>query len=227
MITGGDSGIGRAVALAFAREGADVLISYLPTRRRTGRRRCARSRRPAASPSPCPATSSRRRPAGPSCERAVDEFGRIDVLVSNAAYQMSSAGRARGITTEQLDRVIKTNLYALFWLCKAAAAAHPAGRQHHHHLVGAGVQPVAAPARLRHDQGRHRQLHQGAGRPARREGHPGQLGGAGPGVDAADPGHDPGRSWATSVPRPRWAGPRSPPSWRRSTCSWPRGSRGT
>ena len=53
-------------------------------------------------------------------ERAVREFGGIDVLVSNAAYQMSQDGGITDITSEQFDRVMKTNVYALFWLCKAA-----------------------------------------------------------------------------------------------------------
>jgi NAD(P)-dependent dehydrogenase (short-subunit alcohol dehydrogenase family) len=53
-------------------------------------------------------------------DTAVREFGRIDVLVSNAAYQMAQDGGILDITTDQFDRVMKTNLYAMFWLCKAA-----------------------------------------------------------------------------------------------------------
>jgi NAD(P)-dependent dehydrogenase (short-subunit alcohol dehydrogenase family) len=53
-------------------------------------------------------------------ERAVSEFGRIDILVNNAAYQMAQPGGLEDITTEQFDRVMKTNLYAMFWLCKMA-----------------------------------------------------------------------------------------------------------
>ena len=60
-------------------------------------------------------------------DRAVAAFGHIDVLVSNAAHQMAAPGGLEDITTEQLDRVVKTNLYALFWLCKAALPHIPPG----------------------------------------------------------------------------------------------------
>jgi hypothetical protein len=120
VITGGDSGIGRAVAIAFAREGADVLISYLPEEeddaRETVRWVEAAGRRAVTVPgdirdeSHCKAI----------IDRAVRELGGIDVLVSNAAYQMAQEGGLADITTEQLDRVMKTNVYAMFWLTRYA-----------------------------------------------------------------------------------------------------------
>jgi NAD(P)-dependent dehydrogenase (short-subunit alcohol dehydrogenase family) len=120
IITGGDSGIGRAVALAFAREGADVLIAYLPSEQEdadeTTRLIAESGRRGIAVPidlreeSGCQAV----------VDRAVAEWGRIDILVNNAAYQMSQPGGIEDITTEQWDSVMKTNLYALFWMCKKA-----------------------------------------------------------------------------------------------------------
>ena len=60
-------------------------------------------------------------------ERALAEFGSIDVLVNNAAYQMAQPGGIADITTEQFDRVVRTNLYAMFWLCKAAVPHMPPG----------------------------------------------------------------------------------------------------
>jgi NAD(P)-dependent dehydrogenase (short-subunit alcohol dehydrogenase family) len=53
-------------------------------------------------------------------DKAVDELGRIDILVNNAAYQMAQPGGIADITTEQLDRVMRTNVYAMFWLCRMA-----------------------------------------------------------------------------------------------------------
>ncbi|GAA1600514.1 SDR family oxidoreductase [Kribbella sancticallisti] len=119
LITGGDSGIGRAVALAYAREGADVLITYLGPEKADAQetqqlvesagRRCVIEEVDLREEAACQAVVA----------RAVEELGGLDILVNNAAYQMSQEGIAE-ITTEQFDRVYKTNVYAMFWLCKAA-----------------------------------------------------------------------------------------------------------
>ncbi len=122
LITGGDSGIGRAVALAFAREGADVAISYLPEEeddaQETVRLVEAAGRRAVT----CPGDIRDEAFCGELVERAVQELGGLDVLVNNAAYQMAQDGGLLDLTTEQLDRTLKTNLYALFWITKAALA---------------------------------------------------------------------------------------------------------
>jgi hypothetical protein len=119
VITGGDSGIGRAVALAFAREGADVLISYLESEesdaQETARvveeagKKCVRVPGDISEEAQCQAV----------VQKAVEEFGHIDVLVNNAAHQRTVNGIA-DISTELLDRTFKTNIYAMFWLVKAA-----------------------------------------------------------------------------------------------------------
>jgi NAD(P)-dependent dehydrogenase (short-subunit alcohol dehydrogenase family) len=126
VITGGDSGIGRAVALAFAREGADVLISYLEAEeedaRETARvvedagKKCVRAPGDISEEAQCQAV----------VQKAVDEFGRIDVLVNNAAHQRTVEGIA-DVSTELLDRTFKTNIYAMFWLVKAALPHMPEG----------------------------------------------------------------------------------------------------
>ncbi|MER6529976.1 SDR family oxidoreductase [Streptomyces sp. NPDC001508] len=127
VVTGGDSGIGRAVALAFAREGADVLFTHLPAEADDAAETAAL------------VSEAGRRAVAVSCdireerqvrrlvERAVDEFGRIDILVNNAAYQMSQPDGIQAISTEQFDRVVRTNLYGMFWLCKLALPHVPAG----------------------------------------------------------------------------------------------------
>ena len=119
LVTGGDSGIGRAVALAFAREGADVLISYLAEEQsdadETARLVQEAGRRCVA----VPGDITDEQHCSELVRRAVDELGGLDVLVNNAAYQRVQDGIA-DISTEQFDRVMRTNLYAMFWLCKAA-----------------------------------------------------------------------------------------------------------
>jgi NAD(P)-dependent dehydrogenase (short-subunit alcohol dehydrogenase family) len=120
IITGGDSGIGRAVALAFAREGADVVISYLeeeePDAQETARVVGEAGREAVRVPGDVRDETHCQN----IVQKAVEEFGRIDVLINNAAYQMVQPGGIADITTEQFDRVLKTNLYAMFWLSKAA-----------------------------------------------------------------------------------------------------------
>jgi len=120
VITGGDSGIGRAVAIAFAREGADVLISYLETEEEDAQETARLITEAGRTAVTVPGDLRSEEQCRAVVDRAVQEFGQIDVLVSNAAYQMSQEGGLDAITTEQFDRVMKTNVYAMFWLCKAA-----------------------------------------------------------------------------------------------------------
>ena len=117
LITGGDSGIGRAVALAFAREGADVLISYLdehPDAEETTRVVEQSGKRAVAVGGDIGEEAHCRS----LVERAVAEFGRLDVLVNNAAFQMSHGG-IEEIPSDEIERVFRTNILAMFWLCKA------------------------------------------------------------------------------------------------------------
>ncbi|HEY7581427.1 MAG TPA: glucose 1-dehydrogenase [Acetobacteraceae bacterium] len=118
IITGADSGIGRAVALAFAREGADVLVSYYNEHqdaRETQRlvegagRRCVLVPGDIKDPVHCRAIVG----------KAVEAFGRIDVLVNNAAHQASFSA-AEDISDEEWDTTFRTNIHAMFYLTKAA-----------------------------------------------------------------------------------------------------------
>jgi NAD(P)-dependent dehydrogenase (short-subunit alcohol dehydrogenase family) len=125
LITGGDSGIGRAVAVAFAKEGADVEIAYLSededaehTRglvEKAGRR-CVLIRGDLAEEGNCVA----------AVERTVDELGGLDVLVNNVAYQ-EPVGDLTELSTEQWTRTFHVNIYSYFWTTKAALAHLPDG----------------------------------------------------------------------------------------------------
>jgi NAD(P)-dependent dehydrogenase (short-subunit alcohol dehydrogenase family) len=121
LITGGDSGIGRAVALAFAREGADIAIAYLPEEEEDARdtarvveaqkRRCLPIAGDIRDPQHCRALVT----------RMVRELGGIDVLVNNAAYQMTHSSFVE-MKPEEIDRVFRTNVYAMFYMTQAAVA---------------------------------------------------------------------------------------------------------
>jgi len=125
LITGADSGIGRAVALAFAREGADVLIAYQESdedAQETARvvteagRKAVTVAGDIQNEGHCIAL----------VDRAVQEFGKLDILVNNAAFQ-SVAKSIDDLTTEAWDHAFRTNIYAPFFLSKAALKVMPAG----------------------------------------------------------------------------------------------------
>jgi NAD(P)-dependent dehydrogenase (short-subunit alcohol dehydrogenase family) len=119
LITGGDSGIGRAVALLFAREGADVAIGHLAEEdadaNETVKLVQAEGRRCLTLPGDVGDEAFCRQ----AVERTVRELGRLDVLVNNAAEQHQTDGIA-DISAEQLERTFRTNIFAMFFLTKAA-----------------------------------------------------------------------------------------------------------
>lgn len=118
IITGGDSGIGRAVAIAFAREGADVLISYLEEDKDA--KETAKYVKEAGRKAILVKGDISKEPhCKKIVEKAVKEFGQIDILVNNAAFQMARES-LQEIPSEEWDYTFKTNIYAMFWLCKAA-----------------------------------------------------------------------------------------------------------
>jgi NAD(P)-dependent dehydrogenase (short-subunit alcohol dehydrogenase family) len=119
LITGGDSGIGRAVALAFAREGADVAISYLENEQDDA---AATERIVTDAGRKClllPGDICQEQVCASLVERTQGELGGVDILVNNAGFQATHQN-IEEIPTEEFDRIMKTNLYAMFWLTRAA-----------------------------------------------------------------------------------------------------------
>jgi NAD(P)-dependent dehydrogenase (short-subunit alcohol dehydrogenase family) len=118
IITGADSGIGRAVAIAFAREGADVLISYL--NEHEDAKETAKWVKKAGKKAVTVAGDIREEAhCKKIIERAVEEFGGLDILVNNAAFQMSHKS-LQELSAEEIDRTFRTNVFAMFYLCKFA-----------------------------------------------------------------------------------------------------------
>ncbi|WP_338928923.1 SDR family oxidoreductase [Roseomonas mucosa] len=126
LITGADSGIGRAAAIAFAREGADVALGYLPSEetdaREVAKQIEAAGRKAVLLPGDVSDESF--------CEKlvsdAVAQLGGLDILVNNAGKQTAVKAIA-DLTTEQFDATFKTNVYAMFWITKAALPHMPPG----------------------------------------------------------------------------------------------------
>jgi NAD(P)-dependent dehydrogenase (short-subunit alcohol dehydrogenase family) len=178
VITGGDSGIGRAVAIAFAREGADVLIGYLNEDEdaeqvaqlvRDAGRRCVLAKGDLSEPAECRTV----------IERAVTEFGGIDILVSNAAFQMTHENLDE-ISDEEWDYTLRLNVGAYFHLVKAAVP----------HIFSQLGYAVADSRALCRHEGRDREPLGELGPTAGRQGNSCQLRGSGPDLDATDSGDD-------------------------------------
>lgn len=126
LITGGDSGIGRAAAIAYAREGADVAINYYPSEEEDAREVIqlikAEGRKAIAIPGDLRDEAFCRE----LVEKAVQGLGGLDILVNNAGRQQAHES-ILDITTEQFDWTMKTNIYAPFWIIKAALPHLPPG----------------------------------------------------------------------------------------------------
>ena len=126
VITGADSGIGRAVAIAFAREGADIVLNYLPSEEADAKEVAAlveaAGRKAVSIPGDLKDEAF--------CTKLIEDgraaLGGIDILVNNAGKQTAVKDIA-DITTEQFDATFRTNVYSMFWLCKAALPHMPPG----------------------------------------------------------------------------------------------------
>jgi hypothetical protein len=126
LITGGDSGIGRAAAIAFAREGADVAFGYLPVEESDAREVVELIRAAGRKAIPLPGDIREEAFCTKLVADAVAGLGGLDILVNNAARQQARPSLA-AISNEDFDATFKTNVYALFWITKAALNHLPAG----------------------------------------------------------------------------------------------------
>jgi NAD(P)-dependent dehydrogenase (short-subunit alcohol dehydrogenase family) len=119
LITGGDSGMGRAAAIAFAREGADVAISYFPTEEPDAQEVIALIKQEGRTALALPGDIRDEKFCEDLVRRAVEGLGGLDIVVSNAARQQARES-ILDLSSEDFDATIKTNIYAPFWIIKAA-----------------------------------------------------------------------------------------------------------
>ena len=126
LITGGDSGIGRAAAIAYAREGADVVINYLPEEQSDADEVIALIEAEGRKGYAIPGDITHEDFCKQLVEQAVQKLGGLDILVNNAGHQQAVESLL-DLTSEGFDATIKTNIYAPFWITKAALPHLPAG----------------------------------------------------------------------------------------------------
>jgi NAD(P)-dependent dehydrogenase (short-subunit alcohol dehydrogenase family) len=126
LITGGDSGIGRAVAIAYAREGADVVINYLPSEEEDAQETLRIMKTAGHTALGFPGDISSEDFCKQLIEYAAREMGSIDILVNNAGKQVYVPD-IKDLSTEQLEKTYATNIFAMFWLSKAVLKRMPAG----------------------------------------------------------------------------------------------------
>jgi NAD(P)-dependent dehydrogenase (short-subunit alcohol dehydrogenase family) len=157
LITGGDSGIGRAVAIAFAKEGADVAINYLEEDRDAKEtqqlvekhgRECVLLRGDVGDEATC------RR----IVEKAVKDLGKLDILVNNASEQHPQDS-IEDITAEQLERTFRTNVFGYFFITKAALKHLRNGSCNYQHNLSHRIQGQSAAARLFGNEGCRSRVH--------------------------------------------------------------------
>ncbi|WP_200936906.1 glucose 1-dehydrogenase [Leifsonia sp. Root112D2] len=126
LITGADSGIGAAVAIAFAREGADIALSYMPEEETDARRIASLVQDAGRIAVMIPGDIGNAEHCRSAVERAVSELNGLDILVNNAGKQLY-CDNLEDLSDEQFDQTMRTNVYAMFWLTKAALPHMVAG----------------------------------------------------------------------------------------------------
>lgn len=119
LITGGDSGIGRAIAIAFAREGADLAITHLPEEEEDAEETLRWVERAGRKALRFPGDLRNEKHCQHIIDRTFEDFGDLNILVNNAGFQ-TTHNSIEEFTTEEFDRTFRTNVYPLFWLCREA-----------------------------------------------------------------------------------------------------------
>ena len=222
LITGADSGIGRAVAALFAREGADIAIAYLcehddaeEDARRSSRRKGAR---PSRSPATSATSSSAKRP---SSRRSISS-ARLDILVNNAGEQHPDKD-ITDIDEQQLRRTFQTNIFGMFFMTQAARAASQEGFRDHQCTSETTYKGSKQLLDYSVDQGRDPRLHAVAREESDQGGHSRECRRAGTDLDAAQSRSAASRrkKSPSSARIRRWADPASRTRSRRASCSSP------
>lgn len=126
LVTGADSGIGRAVAIAFAREGADIVLNYLPEEEQDAAEVVALIKAEGRKAVAVPGDLQDEQFCSALVAKAVEALGGLDV-VANIAGKQVAVEKIEDLSTEQFDATFRTNVHALFWVCKAALPHLPAG----------------------------------------------------------------------------------------------------
>lgn len=183
LITGGDSGIGRAVAVAMAREGAKIAIVYLEEQKDADITQAAVEKEGTLAIK-IKGDVGDEAFCREAVEKTVREFGRLDILVNNAGEQHETKD-IREIDARQVERTFRTNIFSCFFMAKHALHHMKEGREHHQYDVCHCLQGTQDVARLFLDQGGHRHLKALALGGVVRARYPRQCGGARPDLDAA------------------------------------------
>lgn len=188
IITGADSGIGRATAIAFAKEGADIVLSYLPEEEADATDTSKEIENAGRKAIRLPGDIGSAEYAESLVEAAFDQFHRLDIVVNNAAYQMSRE-EIKEISPEEFEHTFRTNVFGLFYFNPGRVTEAEARRSHTQYNIDSGLRAERKSGAVRCHQSGDRQHHQEpckAGQQTRRSR---ECGGSRTSVDSIDPGH--------------------------------------
>ena len=184
LITGGDSGIGRAAAIAFAREGADVAINYLPSEEADAREVISLIEQAGRKAFALPGDLSKEPFARKLVKDAHNKLGGLDILACVAGRQ-HAVEAIKDLTTKQLEETYRVNVFTLFWMCQAALPLMPPGGSICHHCIDPGDSSESESSGLCTYEGSHPRIHAGARTAGGRARYSRQLRGTRPSLDSA------------------------------------------